>query len=209
MDQPMRTDYVRTIYILFSQFEQQASRHTHGRPFTYGDKTLIVFFMLMQLHRIYHSKAHHRWLHLHPQACAECGFATVPHRTTLSCRYQALYGTIQEFVAFVGQATSDLGPSLGSAHLVEDKSLFKAHGPVWHQRDRAAARVPDKLRHLDPAATWAKSGYQGWVYGYGLHVPCNDAAVPKRVCVETGSSAEGTVLFKIDQDRAIPPAFTP
>ena len=200
MDQPMRTDYVRTIYTLFSQFEQYVSRHKHGRPFTYGDKTLIVFFMLMQLHRIYHFKAQHRWLQLHPQACVECGFATVPHRTTLSRRYKALYATIQDFVAFVGQATSDLDPSLRSAHLVEDKSLFKAAGPVWHQRDRAAARIPDKLRHLDPDATWAKSGYQGWVYGYGIHVTCNDAAFPKLVCVETGSSAEGAVL---DQKAAM------
>ena len=61
-------------------------------------------------------------------------------------------------MAFVGQATSDLDPFLCSAHPVEDKRLFKPHGAVWRQRDPAAVHVPDKLRQLDPDATWANNG---------------------------------------------------
>ena len=30
--------------------------------------------------------------------------------------------------------------------------------------------VPNRLRNLDTDATWSKSGYHGWVYGYGLHI---------------------------------------
>ena len=117
-----------------------------------------------------------------------------PPRITVSRRYKALYGTIQAFVAFLGEDAVALAPAFSSAHLVEDKSLFKAQGPVWHQRDRAANHIPDKLRHLDTDATWSKSGYHGWVYGYGLHLTCNDAAFPKLVQVETAAVAESEVI---------------
>ena len=72
--------------------------------------------------------------------------------------------------------------------------MFKAQGPVWHQSDRRQGRVPESLRHLDMDASWRKSGYHGWVYGYGLHLTCNLAGFSKLVQVETGSVAEATVL---------------
>jgi hypothetical protein len=54
--------------------------------------------------------------------------------------------------------------------------------------------VPEKLRHLDTDATWGKSGYQGWVYGYGLHLTCNRAGFPKLVRVETAAFSESQVI---------------
>ncbi|RIK32793.1 MAG: hypothetical protein DCC55_36195 [Chloroflexi bacterium] len=62
------------------------------------------------------------------------------------------------------------------------------------QRIRQAQRIPAKLRHLDTDATWSKSGYHGWVYGYGLHLTCNEAAFPALVQVETAAVAEATVI---------------
>jgi hypothetical protein len=35
-----------------------------------------------------------------------------------------------------------LDPAFDSRELYEDKSLFKAQGPVWHQSDRPAGRIP-------------------------------------------------------------------
>ncbi|MDH3601409.1 MAG: hypothetical protein OEU26_17495 [Candidatus Tectomicrobia bacterium] len=54
------------------------------------------------------------------------GLTTVPHRTTLSRRYQTLYPIPQDFIAFVGQYAEDLDPAFDSHELYEDKSLFKA-----------------------------------------------------------------------------------
>jgi hypothetical protein len=119
------------------------------------------------------------------------GFARVPHRTTFSRRYKQLYETIQAFVSFIGQYASDLDPTFNQDHLVEDKSLFKALGPVWHQSDRKEGRIPAKLRQ---DATWSKSAYQGWVYSYGLHMTCNEAAFPAFVQVETAAYPESSVL---------------
>jgi hypothetical protein len=70
------------------------------------------------------------------------GWETIPHRTTLSRRYKQLYETIQQFMAFVGQYAPDLDESFRREHLIEDKSLFKALGPVWHQSDRKAGGFP-------------------------------------------------------------------
>jgi hypothetical protein len=103
------------------------------------------------------------------------------------------------FVQFVGQYAAALDARFRQKHLVADKSPFKALGPVWHQADRQAGRLPAKLRNLDTEATWTKSGYHGWVVGLRLHITCNDAALPTLVQVETGSVAERAV---IDQQMA-------
>lgn len=120
--------------------------------------------------------------------------AAIPHRSTLSRRFKDLYDTIQAFTCFIGWWAEMLSPDYNSQVLVEDASLFKAHGPVWHQSDRKANRIPEKLRNLDTDASWGKSGYHGWVYGYALHLTCNRIGFPKLVQVETASRDESHVL---------------
>src|SRR5262249_31888887 len=59
----------------------------------------------------------------------------------------------------------------GSAEVVAtDKKMVTAQGPQWHKADREADRIPEKLRNVDRDSSWGKSGYRGWVQGYGLHV---------------------------------------
>ena len=155
----------------------------------------------MQCKRIYKFKAQWRWLRTHPDDRPHFGLEPMPVRTTLSRRYKALYVTIQAFIAFLGQHNADLGAAFGSDNLFTDKSLFKAQGPVWHQSDRALGRIPDKLRHLDTDATWSKSGYHGWVYGYGLHFTCNQAGFPMLAQIETASISDSEGLN--DQETPI------
>ena len=112
----------------------------------------------------------------------------------MSRRYKRLYAVVQEFILFIAQYAPELSERLSQAHLVEDKSLFKALGPVWHQSDRKAGRIPEKLRNLDTDATWSKSAYHGWVYGYGLHMTCNEEAFPVMIQVETATVSESEVL---------------
>lgn len=192
---PTFADYVQLLFTLFERFLQQPAAHRHrGHPFVYLHQALIVFFIIMQHRHIFGFKAQHRWLEQHPEWPSRLGLDAVPHRTTLSRRYKALYPMVQDFIAFLGQYAEDLDPMLNSQHLYEDKSLFKAQGPVWHQSDRQAGRIPEKLRHLDTDATWSKSGYHGWVYGYGLHLTCNRAGFPKLVQVETAALSESQVI---------------
>jgi hypothetical protein len=155
---------------------------------------LIVFFTLMMIRRITTFKAQRRWLSRHPIEGQQLGLASLPHRTTLSRRYKHMYETIQMFTFFVGWWAEMLSPVFRNRMLAEDVSLFKALGPVWHQSDRQVNRIPDKLRNLDTEASWGKSGYHGWVYGYGLHLTCNQAGFPKLVQVETASLDESHIL---------------
>ena len=197
MDYPTLTYYVETICTLFDQFEQERLTETgpkRGHPFEYEEKMFIVFFMIMQFRRIYQFKTQWRWLKTHPAMLTLLGWERVPHRKTISTRYKQLYDTICRFILFVAQYAPDLAETFSTMHLIEDGSLFKAQGPVWHQSDRKENRIPDKLRHLDTDATWSKSGYHGWVYGYSLHMTCNDAAFPLIVQVETAALSESIVI---------------
>ncbi|MGD9092815.1 MAG: transposase [Anaerolineales bacterium] len=195
MELPSKNDYVETYFTLFEQYQQ--GRHQkagRGRPYTYEDQILIVSFTLMMIRRITTFKAQRRWLSRHPREGKQLGLASLPHRTTLSRRYKHMYETIQMFTFFVGWWAEMLSPVFRNRMLAEDVSLFKALGPVWHQSDRQVNRIPDKLRNLDTEASWGKSGYHGWVYGYGLHLTCNQAGFPKLVQVETTSLDESHIL---------------
>jgi hypothetical protein len=203
MAKPTLTDYVHSMFTLFDMFvhyQQHNNAPKPGRPCTFAEKAMIVLFTMFQFRRIVRFKAHHRWRMAHPEMLSMLGCEQVPHRTTFSRRYKQVYETLQPFIACIGQFASDLDPALRQAHLVEDKSLFKALGPVWHQSDRKAGRIPNKLRNLDPDATWSKSAYQGWVYGYGVHITCNEAAFPALVQVATAAYPESAVVDeKADQ----------
>lgn len=101
---------------------------------------------------------------------------------------------------FWGSMPKTSTPKFTSQDLYTDKSLFKAQGSVWHQSDRQAGRIPDKLRHLDTGASWSKSGSHGWVYGYGLHLVDNRVGFPKWVQIETAAVAESNII-----DQQAPP----
>jgi len=195
MLKPKFTDYVQLLFYLFDRFEQEElSARRPGRPVTYAHKLMIVFYTIMHFRRIFQFKTQRRWLENHPEQAQALGFQTLPVRTTLSRRYKKLYTIVQAFIAFLGVWAEELDEAFNSDVLYEDKSLFKAQGPVWHQSDRQAGRIPEGLRNLDTDATWSKSGYHGWVYGYGLHITCNRHSFPKLAQVETGSISESQVV---------------
>ena len=188
-------DYIKMIYSVFEQIEQDPTGQTMRlKHVTYADKQMVAFFLVMMYRRITAFKAQWRWLCAHPVEREALGLTRIPDRSTLSRRYKRLYPVLQALVVYVGQTLSDLDERLEGKTVYEDKSLFKASGPVWHERDRQMNRVPERLRHLDRDATWSKSSYHGWVYGYGLHLTCNQYGFPKAVQVETASVSEQTVL---------------
>lgn len=174
MEKPTFTDYVTLIINLFERFvqEQEVEKDWYSERYDYEHQTLIVFFIMMQYRRVTKFKAQWRWLQAHPQERQVLGFEGVPDRTTLSRRYKALYVIVQDFIAFIGQYAESLDACFESRDLCEDKSLFKAQGPVWHQSDRKQGRIPDKLTHLTS----------------------NQAGFPKLIEVETAAYSEKQAL---------------
>jgi Transposase DDE domain len=49
-----------------------------------------------------------------------------------------------------------------------DSTPLRANGGVWHKKHRLAGEVPHSS--IDTEATWSKSGYHGWWYGWKLHL---------------------------------------
>lgn len=200
MAEPQFADYVWLIDSVLTRFRQaQVSTMRWGRPFHYEQRGFLLFELMMQCKRKYAFKAQARWLRQHSTQRGLFGLQEVPHRTQLSRRYKALYPLLQELITFVGQDSAVLDLRLDSHNGYIDKSLFKAQGPVWHQRHRKQGRIPAGLRHLDTDATWSKSAYHGWVYGYGLHIICNEFAFPLRVQVETAAYSEKQMLIGMEQ----------
>ena len=194
---PTFNDYVTLIYNRFEAFVQSsASAKKLGHPYVYQQQSMIVFFMWMQFKKIYKFKTQWRWLSQHQDELEVLNWDDVPHRTTLSRRYKALYEVIQDFVGFLGCSNEVLGVEMSTKHLNEDQSLFKAQGAVWHQSDRKVGHIPEKLRHLDQDATWKKSGYHGWVYGYGIHLTTTQAGFPLLIEVETASFSEKDAIAR-------------
>ena len=162
------------ITFMFSMLDAFSATHEkvpkRGRPQTYADASLIVFYAVMTLKGITAMRAHQAYLFHHPLYLQRCQLPACPTHVTLGRRYKALMPKLKAFTEYI--ATSPFAREAGFLQEVvyEDKSLFKAAGPVWHQKDRLKDHLPKDLRGVDKTATWSKSGYHGWVYGYGLHL---------------------------------------
>ena len=109
MDKPTLTDYVTLIFTLFDKFEQEQMKETTklGKPYTFSQKCFIVLFLMLQFRRIYQFKAQKRWLEQHPEVLDLLKWPRVPHRTTFSRRYKALFPVLAEFVTYVGEEGMD------------------------------------------------------------------------------------------------------
>ena len=191
---PTYNDYVTLLKRLFDIYQNTNEYRKKGRPFIYSQAGIIIFFIMMIFRCIHHFKSQHRWLERHREMIPLFDWQDIPHRTTLSRRYKALYPIIQDFLQFLGIWAENLDPHFNGRELFEDKSLFKACGPVWHSKDRKKDEVPQGLRNLDKDASWSKSEHHGWVYGYGLHLTAGEVGFPVDVIVETASVSESKVM---------------
>ncbi|MCG9133718.1 hypothetical protein J5I95_18765 [Candidatus Poribacteria bacterium] len=168
---PDMREYITFLFLMLDEFSAtQEKVSKRGRPETYSDASLIVFYAVMTLKGITSMRAQQTYLFHHPLYLESCQLPACPGHVTLGRRYKALMPKLQAFTEYI--AVSRFAKEAGFLQEVvyEDKSLFKAAGPVWHQKDRLKDHLPEGLRGVDETATWSKSGYHGWVYGYGLHL---------------------------------------
>jgi hypothetical protein len=100
-----------------------------------------------------------------------------PARRTWERRLARLPHTLPGLIAALGhQLVQQLNPwgSQGRAAAI-DSTPLRAKGGVWHKQDREAGVVPHST--IDTEAHWSKSGYQGWWYGWKLHLVCTATAL--------------------------------
>ena len=168
---PDMTEYIRFLFLMLDAFSAtQEKATTGGRPKTYADASLIVFYTIMTLKGITAMRTQQTYLFHHPLLLERCRLPGCPSHVTLGRRYKALTPTLEAFTEYIAASSFAREAGFLQEVVYEDKSLFKAAGPVWHQKDRLEGHLPKTLRGVDTTATWSKSGYHGWVYGYGLHL---------------------------------------
>lgn len=190
---PDRRYYITFFFQLYKDFQKSMNAKqtkSKGRPKVHPESSLIIFFAIMMLKRIYRFKAQHDFLLAHQKWLKRLKFESVPSRTTLSRRYKHLTASVEKFVEYLGDFGISLETQTPIEVVFEDKSLYKAYGPVWHQKDRKADHIPEDLRNLDTDASWSTSKYRGWVYGYALHLTTTTKGLPRLASVRTASVSE-------------------
>ena len=194
---PDRKEYITFLFSLLDEFaENRRTLISRGRPKTYSDAALIVFYAMMTLKQINTVRGQHRWLYTHPLMLETLRLGFCPSRSTLARRYKALFSLLSEFCEFIADSAVSHGYGFSQTLVYEDKSLFKAQGPVWHKKDRAKNHIPKGLRNVDKTANGSKIAYHGWVYGYGLHLTTTRHGFPVMLDVLPANVNERKVLDK-------------
>ena len=161
-----------------------------GKPLAYSTGSFVLFFMLMLLKHIHAFKAMHKWAKAN---YALLGWQRAPDRKTIRRRFLNLPTVLQVLMPTIARQCLALNYSLfGYAWSYADKSVFRALGGLWHQKHRLVGVVPHSS--IDTQASWAKSAYHGWRFGYGLHVICNRYRFPLMATVTTASTKDYDLL---------------
>jgi hypothetical protein len=153
-----------------------------GRPPTYPNRLFLqalVIMIVRHLHPV------HALLSVLAQPTLEMQTlrtllmvdGRLPTRRTWGRRLQAIPVTLPAPIGCLGRARVALIQpwATGGRAAAIDSPLLQARGGIWHKRDREAGLVPHTS--IDPEAHWTKSGWQGWVYGWQLHLVTTVAGV--------------------------------
>jgi hypothetical protein len=170
----------------------------------YSDRLLIKALIVMIVRRLYTAWAllaflsqpdpvarHLRTLLTENGRC--------PCRRTWERRLQALPDTLPGLIGCLGrQLIGWLNPWQDQGHgAAVDSTGLRAHGGVWHKKDREQGIVPPTS--IDPDAAWSRSGWQGWWYGWKLHlaVSLGRVWIPLAAEVTPANGADNGIALKL------------
>jgi hypothetical protein len=177
----------------FLQSVYCAPARRRGKPLEYSWPSLVLFFMVMLLKGIHSFKAMAAYAQHH---YAWFGWPSAPSRQTLARRFQGLPTVVYRLMPLVARAAQQGQQSVFSFRWAFiDKSVFRAKGGLWHRKHRLLGIVPHPS--IDTEASWAKSAYHGWRFGYGLHLVCNEARFPLACSVTTAAEKDATQLVPL------------
>lgn len=186
----MSTKLAFFITLLDKVFTKLPKRTKGGKPLQYSHSSFLVFFMVVLYKRIFRFQTMEKFAKVH---YATFGFPNAPSRRTIRRRFLDL-PTILAF-AIPHVAIESLKFSYEKFHFRHafvDKSVFRSLGGIWHKKHLLLKIVPHWS--IDTDASWAKSAYHNWRFGYGLHIICNQNRFPISACVTTACVKDHTLL---------------
>src|SRR5258708_586499 len=159
-----------------------AAKRGRGHPKVYSERLFLkalVMMIVRHLHKI------NELLSVLAQPTAEMATlrallqeqGNFPTRRTWERRLKAIPQNLPAQIGCLGRRLVELiHPWVSAGRAVAiDSTILRARGGVWHQKHREQGERPHTS--IDPDAHWPKSGWQGWVYGWKLHVGSVVAAV--------------------------------
>jgi Transposase DDE domain len=186
----MSTKLIILMSLLDKVFALYPKSNKGGKPLKYSHSSFIVFFMVVLYKRMFRFKTMEKYAKIN---FAIFGFSNAPSRKTIRRRFldlpQVLAFAIPH-LAIEGLKYSYEIFQFRSAFV--DKSVFRSLGGIWHKKHMLLNIVPHPS--IDTEASWAKSAYHNWRYGYGLHLICNQYRFPISACVTTASVKDHTLL---------------
>ena len=117
-----------------------------------------------------------------------CGFTAPTSRKTLRRRFLALPAFLHSFMPEVASQAGVLDERFRFRSAFVDTSLFRALGRLWHKKHMKQGLVPH--RSIDTEASWGKSPYHRWRFGYGLHGLATRLRFPVMVVVTTARAKD-------------------
>ncbi len=152
------------------------AKHPRGRPVTYPDRLIVKALVIMIIRRLYTAWALLRFLDQAEPLVQQLrtllsdAHGRFPSRRTWERRLKRLPTTLPGLIGCLGRSLVQLlnpwaEQGRGAAL---DSTALRAHGGVWHKKDREQGVVPHTS--IDTEAAWSKSGYHGWWYGWKLHL---------------------------------------
>lgn len=163
-----------------------------GRPYVYAQLNMLLFFVVMHLKRIYKFKAmanyvqhQYKWF----------GFVQPPSRKTIRRRFLQMPGFIRWLLPCIAREVAQMDEHLSMRVGFVDKSVFRALGGIWHKKQMQQGIVPHPS--IDRDASWGKSAYHGWRFGYGLHLIVNHLRFPLAACVTTAAAPDKEQVWRL------------
>ena len=154
-------------------FPPPPSHRKRGRPPTYSDQLIVKAVVIMIIRRVYTAWALLAFLQqddpvVTPLRSLLTEHGRFPTRRTWERRLAVLPTTLPGLIGRLGRhLVVLLNPWAQQGHGTAcDSTMVRAHGGVWHKKDRDAGVVPHSS--IDTEAHWSKSGWHGWWYGWKL-----------------------------------------
>lgn len=159
----------------------------------YSLVSMTLFFMVMSLKRIYTFKGMTKYAKEHYEAF---GFPKAPSRKTIRRRFLSLPKHIHWLLPQITEQCQELNyQQFRCSWAFVDKSVFRALGGLWHKKHMVQGIVPHPS--IDTDASWSKSAYHGWRFGYGLHLVCLQNRFPVSAWISTASDKDYKWMDKL------------
>ena len=185
-------EILQFLHRCYASYEQKRGK---GRPFVYTHASMTLFFMVMALKQIYTFQGMTKYAKVHYE---DFGFPRAPSRKTIRRRFLRLPHCIHYLLPEIVRQCQELDyTTFRCAWVFIDKSVFRALGGLWHKKHMLTGTVPHAS--IDTDASWAKSAYHGWRFGYGLHLVCLQNRFPVAACVTTASLKDHTQVINLVQ----------